>query len=702
MKTWTLRCGCSFMIVDGAPHIDLWNLPDCKMTWDFISSGKVKGGFQIETQLGREWCKKIAPRNLEELSAVIAIIRPGVSKAVLDEEKNITMAQKYLNVKNGIDEPFIIHECITPILKETHSISLYQEQSLQIAKVVAGFNLQEADKLRRAIGKKQADEMTEVRKLFIAGAIKVGKVTEEEANYIFDLIEKSERYSFNKCLTGDTILEDDYNNLTIESRYMIYHDPNYANRMGYLKVHDQWRQDGYFGYAYSLKPDGTFIKNIIRHIEYQGTRKVIEITLPHGLSIKGTPTHKFPTSDGVKKIKDICFSDKLFVKNQACDLLNILSIGALPNSQKVYDVEMDRAPHNFVANGIVTNNSHSFCYADTAYQTAWLKSHFTHEFFLKYMELAHLSSKPSEEIKDKIDDAKLFDIKTLPPVLEGLREHFHFVEGDNIRFGLTDIKGVGETQLRAMKQKFEEIEKKYGFKIEDLPWYQFLVLVSDQIVSSVMERFIRIGVLDLFEISRNRMEHEYKVWNSLTATVKKWIQENHSKFESLAEAIESAIPVKKNGGAAATEKISNSIKSLYKTLIEPPYSLVDTPGYVAKYEEEYLGAPITFLGVDGLDNEIVNTSCKEIESGESSPFMCVGAIVKRINENKIKNGKNAGKTMAHIDIMDETGTLESVVVWSDEWDQFEGLLKSGTAMVIQLERMKKDKTLFVKRVFNVN
>lgn len=165
-----MRCGCSFMVVDGVPHIDLDNLPDCQMTWDFISSGKVKGCFQIESNLGRDWCKKITPRNMEELSAVIAIIRPGVYKAIIDEEKNITMSQKYVNVKNKVDDPFVIHDCITPILEKTYSISLYQEQSLQIARVVAGFDLKGADKLRRSIGRKDSKQMAEVRTSFISGA----------------------------------------------------------------------------------------------------------------------------------------------------------------------------------------------------------------------------------------------------------------------------------------------------------------------------------------------------------------------------------------------------------------------------------------------------------------------------------------------------------------------------------------------------
>lgn len=689
-----MRCGCSFMVVDGVPHIDLDNLPDCQMTWDFISSGKVKGCFQIESNLGRDWCKKITPRNMEELSAVIAIIRPGVYKAIIDEEKNITMSQKYVNVKNKVDDPFVIHDCITPILEKTYSISLYQEQSLQIARVVAGFDLKEADKLRRSIGRKDSKQMAEVRTSFISGAAKVGKVTPDEANYIFDLIEKSERYSFNKCVTGDAIIEDDFNNLTIEDRYNIYHDELFASKMGYSKVREQWIKDGYFGYGYSLCPDGTFIKNVIRHIEYQGKKDVIEIILPNSLSIRVTSTHKFPTLDGLRKVKDIPFGTKLFVRNQNKEMMPILSIGILPERQKVYDVEMDRPPHNFVANGIVTCNSHSICYAHIAYQTAWLKYHFPQEFFLNDFICTSDLGKQTKEMKEKVNDAKLFGINTLPPKLIGFHKNF-FIEEENIRFGLLNIIGVGEAALTKIENGIKNIEEKYKIKIEDIPWFHFMVLTSEFIPSNIMELFIRTGVYDLFGVPRNRMEFEYQKWRKVTDSIASWVSSKLFEFDNLIDALKAARPMKKEGGACKTAKIQASADSILKILENPPYNLIDTPRYVAMYEQKYLGASLTFFGTENLDSENVNTTCKDVLEGVKKPFMCVGVNIDRIFDFKNKNGD----TMARLDVSDETGALEGVLVWSDKWEEYEGLLRSQIPLVIQLERLK-DNALSLVRVFN--
>jgi DNA polymerase-3 subunit alpha len=166
-----------------------------KKTWQLFAEGKTKGVFQLESNLGKAWAKKVAPTNIEELSALIAIIRPGTLKAFVDGK---SMTQHYVDRKHGREEVTYLHESLEEILKPTYGVLVYQEQSMRIAQKVAGFNLQEADVLRKAIGKKKADLMNEVKKSFIEGSQRVGMVTKEEAEQIFGWIEKSARYAFNK------------------------------------------------------------------------------------------------------------------------------------------------------------------------------------------------------------------------------------------------------------------------------------------------------------------------------------------------------------------------------------------------------------------------------------------------------------------------------------------------------------------------
>ena len=170
------------------------NLNDQK-TWDLFKEGRTKGVFQLESNLGRSWSKKLAPNNLEELSALIALIRPGCLKAFTDDK---SMTQHYVDRKNKHDEVTYLHKSLKDILEPTYGVLVYQEQSMRIAQKLAGFNLQEADELRKAIGKKKADLMAKVKKKFISGCNQVGMVDEETAQEIFGWIEKSARYSFNK------------------------------------------------------------------------------------------------------------------------------------------------------------------------------------------------------------------------------------------------------------------------------------------------------------------------------------------------------------------------------------------------------------------------------------------------------------------------------------------------------------------------
>jgi DNA polymerase III alpha subunit len=166
-----------------------------KQTWQLFAEGKTKGIFQLESNLGKSWAKKLAPTSIEELSALIAIIRPGTLKAYVDGK---SMTQHYVDRKHGREEVVYPHPSLEEILKPTYGVLVYQEQSMRIAQKIAGFNLQEADMLRKAIGKKKADLMNQVKKSFISGAAKVGTVSKEEAELIFSWIEKSSRYAFNK------------------------------------------------------------------------------------------------------------------------------------------------------------------------------------------------------------------------------------------------------------------------------------------------------------------------------------------------------------------------------------------------------------------------------------------------------------------------------------------------------------------------
>jgi DNA polymerase III alpha subunit len=163
--------------------------------WDLFKQGFTKGVFQLESNLGRSWSKKLAPSNIEELAALIALIRPGCLKAIIDGK---SMTQRFVDRKHKKEDVTYLHSSLEDILKPTYGVLVYQEQSMRIAQKLAGFDLKKADDLRKAIGKKKADLMALIKTDFIAGCKSQGIVDEITANEIFGWIEKSSRYSFNK------------------------------------------------------------------------------------------------------------------------------------------------------------------------------------------------------------------------------------------------------------------------------------------------------------------------------------------------------------------------------------------------------------------------------------------------------------------------------------------------------------------------
>jgi DNA polymerase-3 subunit alpha len=168
---------------------------DCPKTWALLSEGNTKGCFQLESRLGQSMAKKLKPSNIEELAALISIMRPGCLEAVRDGK---TVSQHFIDKKNGQESIDYFHSSLESILESTYGEMVYQEQAMQIAQKIAGFNLQEADELRKSIGKKNTQLMAKVKGKFLSGTKKLGMVTEAEAEQIFSWIEKSQRYSFNK------------------------------------------------------------------------------------------------------------------------------------------------------------------------------------------------------------------------------------------------------------------------------------------------------------------------------------------------------------------------------------------------------------------------------------------------------------------------------------------------------------------------
>lgn len=168
--------------------IDWVNLPlDDKPTFDILNQGKTMGIFQLESGGMQDLARQLHLDKFEEIIAVGALYRPGP----------MDMIPSFIGRKHGREPIEYDHEWMKDILAETYGIMVYQEQVMQIAQKLASYSLGEGDVLRRAMGKKDRDEMNKQREKFKQGALKNG-IEEEAAMRIFDKMEKFASYGFNK------------------------------------------------------------------------------------------------------------------------------------------------------------------------------------------------------------------------------------------------------------------------------------------------------------------------------------------------------------------------------------------------------------------------------------------------------------------------------------------------------------------------
>lgn len=189
LKTLTSLQKCADAVAKNTGRqIDWVNLPlDNQATFDLLNHGKTLGVFQLESGGMQDLAKQLHIDTFEEIIAVGALYRPGP----------MDMIPSFINRKHGREAIEIDHPLMKDILSETYGVMVYQEQVMQIASALAGYSLGEGDVLRRAMGKKDKEEMTRQREKFLKGCGEKA-IDAETAGRIFDKIEKFASYGFNK------------------------------------------------------------------------------------------------------------------------------------------------------------------------------------------------------------------------------------------------------------------------------------------------------------------------------------------------------------------------------------------------------------------------------------------------------------------------------------------------------------------------
>ena len=188
LKTLTVLAKAESLIKKKQEDFNLTKiLLDDTKTYEMLSTGSTTGVFQLESAGMKDVLKGLKPDRFEDIIAVVSLYRPGPMENI----------PSYINRKHGNEKIIYMHPDLEEVLKETYGIFIYQEQVLRAAQVLADFSLGSADILRRAMGKKDHDEMLQQKNAFLEGSSKNG-IKKENANEIFDQISAFAGYGFNK------------------------------------------------------------------------------------------------------------------------------------------------------------------------------------------------------------------------------------------------------------------------------------------------------------------------------------------------------------------------------------------------------------------------------------------------------------------------------------------------------------------------
>lgn len=171
----------------------VWDLPEDQDVFASVWEGETSTIFQINTRSMVPFVQRIQPKSIEDLSCILALVRPGPLDFV-DEVTGRNMAEEYIERRNGSSKPDMKE--LAEILPETYGIMVYQEQVAKVSRILGDMKPGDAEELRRVFSKKLKEASLKMKPLFMEGAVK--KLGDEKANTIWNMMETFSRYGFNK------------------------------------------------------------------------------------------------------------------------------------------------------------------------------------------------------------------------------------------------------------------------------------------------------------------------------------------------------------------------------------------------------------------------------------------------------------------------------------------------------------------------
>jgi DNA polymerase III alpha subunit len=386
------------------------------------------------------------------------------------------------------------------------------------------------------------------------------------------------------------------------------------------------------------------------------------------------------------------------------------------------------------ASGYLFNKSHAIAYATIAFKTAYAKCHYPTQFYASMLKFAEKKTDTYEEMLALVNDAKLFAIRVIPPVIKEANAEFKILDKHTISFGIRYLKGVGTSAI-------ESIERTKGAAT----WIEFLTLADRfRVDKTSCEAMIKSGVLDEYNQPRTMMMAEYGLFRSLTKneqaivlslvsgklhpsilididkadftqkrTVTKYLKwattgifDICGRYGPIAEL---ELPEAKDDWhydfehaiyALINYKIANSRRAEKLTEMMEVYrgeTYGIHRGLHQAWEKFYFGIPLTVYD-KGLVIEADTIPCIEVINLQADSNVKLAGIIENVGYTKIKRGDSKGKTMAFIDLSDNSYLLRGMIAFSECYEKYGEHILKGTAVTILGRKMKDGNSIIVNCV----
>lgn len=341
------------------------------------------------------------------------------------------------------------------------------------------------------------------------------------------------------------------------------------------------------------------------------------------------------------------------------------------------------------------NQGHSDGYAMLTYTTAYLKCHYPLEYICSSLELAGSAIDPKEEIAKFVGECRALNINIYGPSILKSSDHFDII-GEDIYFGLADVSGVGESNVATARAAIQSVENQLGKNIDKFIWMDWLVCLGHKITGtpkisgSIFEKWIRAGVFDHIGLSRRQMIHELKNWQLCSPGEHKWARNNYNNYNTLYDLLIAMARTKKEGGAVTKEDRIYYITSIAQSIKYPPTLTRDTIDYLVQNEKELLGIAISCSKLDNFDISLANTTVRDLVENNylATPAIMV-AELKGFRIVQTKSGKNPGRDMAFLHVIDKEMEYSDLVIFPNEFEKYQEFFWEGNILLLQLEATSK-------------